>query len=144
MTVNLIKLSVGSETVDSLRAWIDTKLDMARRAGRTPEYMHTTRMVPKRIDDLLDGGSMYWVIKGFVQARQKLIDVRPFKDSDGITRCHLVMDPHVHLTEMQPRRPFQGWRYLRIEDAPRDVAGSSGAADMPLEMRRDLSELGLI
>ncbi|MEM1045613.1 MAG: DUF1489 family protein [Pseudomonadota bacterium] len=144
MTVNLIKLSVGSETVDSLRAWIDTKLDMARRAGRKPEYMHTTRMVPKRIDDLLDGGSMYWVIKGFVQARQKLIDVRPFTDTDGITRCHLVMDPNVHLTEMQPRRPFQGWRYLRIEDAPRDLAGSAGGADMPLEMRRDLSELGLI
>jgi len=144
MPVNLIKLSVGSDSVDSLRAWIDFKLDSARDVGRPPEYFHTTRMVPKRVDELLDGGSMYWVIKGLVQVRQRLVDIRPFQDDDGINRCRLVMEPLVHLTEIQPRRPFQGWRYLSEADAPRDFAAAGGQADIPLEMRRDLSELGLL
>jgi len=144
MPLHLIKLSVGSESVDSLRAWIDFKRESTRETEGVAEYFHTTRMVPKRVEEILDGGSMYWVIKGLVQARQRLLEVRPFKDDEGIRRCRLVMEPVVHLTEIQPRRPFQGWRYLTPADAPRDLAKTGDQADIPFEMRRDLSELCLL
>ena len=144
MPLHLIKLSVGSESVDSLRAWIDFKLDCAREAGLEPEYFHTTRMTPKRVNEILDGGSMYWVIKGLVQARQRLLEIRPFKDDDGVNRCRLVMEPVLHLTEIQTRRPFQGWRYLPAADAPRDIVNAGDQGDIPFEMRRDLSELCLL
>ncbi len=144
MTVHLIKLCVGAESVEDLQGWIEQRLALARAAGLPAEQKHTTRMVPKRREDLLDGGSLYWVIKGQVQARQTLLDIRPFTDDDGINRCHLVLDSTLHLTAMQPRRPFQGWRYLQPKDAPADIR--QGAADeaMPEDMRRDLSELGLL
>ena len=101
-------------------------------------------MIPKRAEELLGGGSMYWVIKGFVQARQKLVDIRPFKDDEGIGRCKLVMEPVLHPTEFQPRRAFQGWRYLKAADAPADIVVSRNDGDIPFEMRRDLSELCLL
>jgi hypothetical protein len=88
----------------------------------TPEQFHTTRMVPKRAAELLDGGSLYWVIKGNIQARQRLVDIRPFVDTDGISRCHLVLEPVLHETSWAPRRPFQGWRYLDPKDAPPDLS----------------------
>ena len=144
MPLHLIKLSVGSESVDSLRAWIDFKRESVREETGTAEYYHTTRMVPKRVNEVLDGGSMFWVIKGLVQARQRIVEIRPFKDEDGIRRCRLVMEPVLHLTEIQPRRPFQGWRYLSEADAPRDFESSGRHGDIPFEMRRELSELGLL
>ena len=144
MSLHLIKLSVGSDSIDDLRAWIDYRLDSASEAGLPREYFHTTRMIPKRAEELLGGGSMYWVIKGFVQARQKLVDIRPFKDDEGIGRCKLVMEPVLHPTEFQPRRAFQGWRYLKPADAPADIVVSRSDADIPFEMRRDLSELCLL
>ncbi len=143
MALGLIKLCVGAESVEDLEQWIGERLAQACRAGRAAEHLHTTRMVPKRIGELLDGGSLYWVIKGGVQCRQRLLDVRPFTDGEGIGRCHLVFDPKVVRTDWQPRRPFQGWRYLKPEDAPRDLADGDTAA-MPQELRRELVELGLL
>ena len=93
---------------------------------------------------MLDGGSLYWVIKGQVQARQKLLDIRSFTGGDGITRCDLVLGPEVIETSPAPKRPFQGWRYLKDEEAPRDLAGSGLADDMPSDLRRELAELGLL
>lgn len=144
MALHLIKLCVGAESVDDLRAWVEARLATARAEGRTPEQFHTTRMMPRRGAELIEGGSLYWVIKGFVQARQRLLEIRPFTDDAGISRCRLVLDPDIRLTEMQPRRPFQGWRYLAAKDAPADVAKGFSEADLPFEMRRDLSELGLL
>lgn len=144
MPLHLIKLCVGANSVDDLAAWIDFKLQSAREAGLEPEQYHTTRMIPKRADELLAGGSLYWVIKGFVQARQRLLEIRPFTDDDGIGRCRLVLEPVLHATELQPRRPFQGWRYLKPADAPRDLARTAADAEIPFEMRRDLSELCLL
>ena len=99
-------------------------------------------MVPKRIAELLDGGSLYWVIKGIVQVRQRLIDVRPFVDEEGIGRCRLVLDPKVVRTEWQPKRPFQGWRYLPASEAPRDL--TKGRDDnLPPALLAELAGLGL-
>jgi hypothetical protein len=145
MALNLIKLCVGAESIEDLEAWIEFRLGEMRRAGEVPEQVHTTRMVPKRVEELLDGGSLYWVIKGSVQCRQRLVDIRPFVDADGIGRCHLVLDRTVVPTDWQPRRPFQGWRYLTPADAPADL-GASGAgwAALPTDLRRELAELGLL
>jgi len=145
MALNLLKLCVGAESVEDLQDWITRRLAAQKAAGVTPEQFHTTRMAPKRLAELLDGGSLYWVIKGQVQVRQRLVDIRHFVDSDGISRCNLVLDPALHLTAWQPRRPFQGWRYLVPEDAPPDMAqAGEGFADMPPELRRELASLGLL
>jgi hypothetical protein len=145
MPLHLIKLCVGCDAIEELEDWIERRLRAARRARRKPEHRHTTRMIPKRLDDLLDGGSLYWVIRGNVQARQPLVDIRPFRDGEGVSRCHLVLDPKVTPTEWQPRRAFQGWRYLNAEEAPRDLAaGREGLRNLPPDLRRELSDLGLL
>jgi hypothetical protein len=145
MALNLIKLCVGADSVDDLRAWIDFRLAEKRATGREPEQFHTTRMVPKRADEIIGQGSLYWVIKGRVQCRQRIIDIRPFVDGEGISRCHIVLDPEVVLTQSPPKRPFQGWRYLKPEDAPADLGDSGeGIEKLPAEMRNELADLGLI
>ena len=145
MALNLVKLCVGVSAVEELQAWIDYRLDEKRRQGVESIQSHTTRMIPKRKDELLDGGSLYWVIKGNVQVRQHLADIRPFVDPQGIKRCDLVMEPRLILTEWQPRRAFQGWRYLKPEDAPRDIgADSNGVNALPPDLRVELSNLGLL
>ncbi|WP_445500478.1 DUF1489 family protein [Microvirga sp. G4-2] len=145
MVLHLIKLCVGCESITDLEEWIEENRAHHQRLGRDYEQTHTTRMVPKRVEELLDGGSLYWVIKGQVAARQKLLDVRPFTDADGIGRCRLVLEPKVIPVEPRPYRPFQGWRYLVSKDAPRDIDGKAGdLAKMPEDMRRELAELGLL
>ncbi|MGY6710557.1 MAG: DUF1489 family protein [Rhizobiaceae bacterium] len=143
MTLNLLKLCVGAESVEDLEGWVDQRMAARRAAGEPQEQIHTTRMVPKRVDELLGGGSLYWVIKGGIQCRQRLLDIRPFTDEAGIGRCHLVLEPVIRRTEWQPRRPFQGWRYLVPDDAPADV-GDGGDEAMPAPLRRELAELGLL
>jgi hypothetical protein len=144
MSLNLIKLCVGADSVEDLEEWIAFRLDERRRAGEPVEQWHTTRMVPTRAAELTNGGSLYWVIKGSVQCRQRLVDIRPFTDHDGISRCHLVLDPAVVRTHWQPRRPFQGWRYLKGAEAPPDLGSGSGLAEMPPKLRKELAELGLL
>ena len=145
MTLHLIKLCVGCDSIADLEEWIEENRVLHRRLGREYEQTHTTRMVPKRVEELLDGGSLFWVIKGQVAARQRLLEVRPFTDAGGIGRCHLVLEPKVMPVEPRPYRPFQGWRYLIAKDAPRDIDLKSGdLASMPEDMRRELAELGLL
>ena len=145
MTLHLIKLCVGCDSVEDLAEWIDWRLNDLKRQRKKPEHVHVTRMVPKRIAELLDGGSLYWVIKGSVQARQRLTAIEPFTDADGISRCHLVLDPKVVRTEWQPRRAFQGWRYLVQADAPADLSdNASGWQALPPDLRSELASLGLL
>ncbi|PVE56360.1 DUF1489 family protein [Rhizobium rhizogenes] len=144
MALHLIKLCVGADSIDDLREWVSQRSLTAMAAGLEPHSVHTTRMIPKRMEELLDGGSLYWVIKGQVQARQKLLDIRSFTGGDGITRCDLVLGPEVIETSPAPKRPFQGWRYLKDEEAPRDLGGSGLTDDMPSDLRRELAELGLL
>ena len=94
--------------------------------------------------ELLDGGSLYWVIKGNVQARQKLVGIEPFTDNEGIGRCRLVLDPVLVHTRWQPKRPFQGWRYLKDDDKPADLGDDEGMEDLPPELRGELASLGLL
>src|SRR6202163_2614613 len=144
MSLHLIKLCVGADTVRDLEDWIKQKLKAKRKNGEKAEHIHRTRMVPKRADELTDGGSLFWVIRGEVMCRQRIRDVRPFRDKDGIGRCGVVLDPKVVLVAPRPFRAFQGWRYLAAQDAPRDLdKAAPGAAAMPEKLRRELRELGL-
>lgn len=145
MMMHLQKLCVGVDSVEDLQAWIDFRAEQARLHGRAPEQFHTTRSMPKQRDEILNGGSLYWVIKGAMQARQYIIDLRSSVGDDGITRCDIVLEPRLIQTRMQPRRPFQGWRYLKPADAPPDLRClSADEDDLPPEMRIELAELGLL
>jgi hypothetical protein len=145
MTLHLVKLCVGADSISDLQEWIDERLQQRKRRKQPLEHIHTTRMMPTRKEEILDGGSLYWVIKGEIAAREKLVDIRPFVDKDGIKRCRLVMDGKVTPVVPRPRAAFQGWRYLPAHEAPADLAKSGkGLAELPEEMRRELRELGLL
>ncbi|WP_414898559.1 DUF1489 family protein [Rhodovulum sp. YEN HP10] len=138
--VNLVKLCVGAERVEDLIDW-----QAARRAS-LPDGLprHVTRMWPKRAAELLDGGALYWVFKGMILARQRVLRLDEVTGEDGITRCAIVLDPEVIRTEAVPRRPFQGWRYLEAGDAPRDLPAARAEEDeLPLQLMAALAEIGV-
>ncbi|MFD2239027.1 DUF1489 family protein [Aureimonas populi] len=145
MPLHMIKLCVGVESVEDLRAWVETRLQEARDAGRPAEQSHVTRVMPKRAAEILAGGSLFWVIRGHVQVRQRILRFEPVQGADGIQRCRIVLEPVFSATEWQPRRPFQGWRYLKPEEAPADIdGGEEGALALPAHLRRELTALGLL
>lgn len=144
MALHIIKLAVGAESLDSLRAWTERSAATSQAAEGRAVVRLTTRMAPKRIDEILDGGSLYWVIRGAVQARQPIVGFEPFKDANGVGRVYIVMAPEVVPVRPRPSRPFQGWRYLRPQDAPADWRFDDLDEAIPPAMRRELMELCLI
>jgi hypothetical protein len=145
LPLHLIKLCVGCDSVEDLEHWIAARLKQSRRRRLPREHIHRTRMVPKRADELRQGGSLFWVIRGNVLCRQRLLDVRPFVDKSGVRRCQLVLEPTVVLVEPRPWRAFQGWRYLANNDCPRDLdRAAPGAKHMPEALRTELRSLGLL
>lgn len=140
--LHLIKLSVGPKEVAELAAL------QARRAGLDPPLRHQTRMFPKRAAELVDGGSIYWVIAGFVRVRQRLLDIREEQSEGGLSYAGLVLDTELVLVEPRPQKPFQGWRYLEPEAAPPDIprgsTPASGLERLPAALRRELQALCLI
>jgi len=140
-TVHLIKLSVGTETVDDLMAWQATK------RAQTPDGLprHVTRMWPKREAEILNGGSIFWVIKGVIQCRQNVRRLDEYIGQDGIRRCAIVLDPDIVRTQTSLKRPFQGWRYLNVTDAPPDLPKTRATEEpLPVELNRALAEIGVI
>src|ERR1051325_4703439 len=146
MPLHLIKLSVGTDSIEDLEDWIKLKLKEKRKRGeRKPERIHTTRMFPKRHEELLDGGSIFWVIKGEILCRETILAVRPIIDREGVSLCQLVLDPKCVPVRPRPYRAFQGWRYLEVKDAPPDLDRvACGTSKMPEPLRRELRELGLL
>jgi hypothetical protein len=143
--LHLIKLCVGCDSVQELQDWIDERLREKKKRREPQEHIHTTRMMPKRAEELLGGGSLFWVIRGELSCRQQLVDIRPFVDGEGIGRCRLVLHPKVVLVRPRVFRAFQGWRYLAAADAPTDLdRAAPGSRDMPEPLRRELRELGLL
>ncbi|WP_439634445.1 DUF1489 family protein [Glycocaulis sp.] len=137
MSLHLIKLCVGADTIEDLESW------RAKIApGDKPMY-HVTRMSPKRGEELLDGGSLYWVIKRVLQVRQRIIGLEEVTGSDGISRCCIWLDREIIRTAPRPKKPFQGWRYLTAADAPPDLSSpASGGEDLPDDLRAKLIEMG--
>ncbi|TBW34048.1 DUF1489 family protein [Siculibacillus lacustris] len=143
MALHLIKLCVGCDGIDDLVAWIDARLAERRRRGEEEVHVHRTRMSPKRVEEILDGGSLYWVIKGQIRVREAIRDLRATVDGSGVPHCDIVLSGEVIEVEARPCRPFQGWRYLAAEAAPRDLRGAD-VADLPVEFLRELAGLGLL
>ncbi|MCR8546765.1 DUF1489 domain-containing protein [Salipiger sp. P9] len=138
---HLIKLSVGTESVESLAAW------QATRAAQTGDGLpcHVTRMFPRREAEVLNGGSIYWVFQGLVQCRQRILRLDRVTGSDGIDRCAIVLDPALIRVAPAPRRPFQGWRYLAPQDAPPDLSETRQSEDtLPPELAGALAEIGVL
>ncbi len=141
MALHIIKLCVGAESIEDLAHW------QAGRFAARSRIEHTTFQAPKRQDDLLSGGSLYWVIKGVIQVRQRLIGFDTGHKDDGSACCLLLLDPELVPVRPTKRRPFQGWRYLTDADAPPDVGSARAAADMAAmspQMRKELADLGLL
>jgi hypothetical protein len=142
MPLHLIKLAAGAENLEELAGRVERRIVASKAAGRAPSAEALTRMFPRRKAELLDGGSLYWVVKGVVLVRQKIIDLSPRACADGINRCAIVLAPELIETNAQPRRAFQGWRYLTEADAPRDAALAAKSGTPAL--RAKLAELGLL
>ncbi len=139
--INLVKLCVGAEDVQDLLDWQGSP----RSRGPDGQPRHVTRMWPKQENTLLSGGSLYWVIKGLVQCRQQIVRLDEVIGEDGIRRCAIVLDSEVHRTASAPKRPFQGWRYLKPQDAPPDLAkGREAEPALPPELNRALAEIGVL
>ena len=145
MSVNLIKMAVGIEDVPHLARVQQQRRDAARERGEPPIARHVTRSTPRRAEDVLDGGSIYWVVRGFVQVRQRILDLECTVGGDGVPRCAIVLDEILVRTAPRPCRPFQGWRYLAAKDAPPDLPGTGlGEDELPPELAMELRELGLL
>jgi hypothetical protein len=137
MALNILKLCVGVDDVDQLRRI------QASRLREQGTLLHFTRHRPRRADEIVGAGSLFWIIRGYVQVRQVIVDIQSVSNQEG-KRCAFVLEPQLVLTEHQPRRPHQGWRYLEAADAPPDLPNGEGAgpADLPAPLARTLKEIG--
>ncbi len=141
MTVHLQKLSVGSESIQTLADWQSHVVRGRQRQGLSPHHIHVTRMFPKRREDILDGGSIYWVIKGNIMCRNRIVGLEEMT-KNGHRACGILMDPELIPVLPKPRRAFQGWRYLQDGDQPADLTGLESGEDLPAALRAKLIDLG--
>ena len=146
MALHIIKLCVGAESIADLEQWQKGRLAEQKRAGQTPRLFHTTRMVPKRQDEIAGKGSLYWVIKGVIQVRQRIVGFDSGAKADGTPCCLFMLDTKLVPVRPAVRKAFQGWRYLTADDAPADLKGGAknDIGQLPPKMRKDLAELGLL
>lgn len=152
MTVHLVKLCVGVSDVKQLLQEYErlARQALKRKTKKAVEDHHWTRMRPKRAEEVLNGGSLFWVIRGVIRVRHRILRLDDVTDTDGQEYCAIIYDPKVTLVEPRPRRAFQGWRYLEAEDAPPDLpnqrqalANAASEGDMPADMLAELRTLGL-
>ena len=140
-TINLVKLCVGAEEVQDLLNWQKNP----RALGPSGLPRHVTRMWPKREAEILAGGSLYWVFKGLILCRHKILALEEVDRGDGIRRCGIVLERDVTRVTPTPKRPFQGWRYLKPEDSPRDLnANRTEEETLPRELQTALAEIGVL
>ena len=144
MALHLLKMCVGVDSVARLRTRQAERLEALRAAGEPAALRHLTRHMPRRAAEIVDGGSLYWIVGGAIRARQRIVALAPMARADSLKRCAIVLDPEVVETEPRRARPMQGWRYLADGDAPPDRAGGFGTTAMPPAMAAELRELGLL
>lgn len=137
MTIHMVKLCVGVEDFDDMVGW------QTRQMRTLPNPIHRTRAYPKRAEEMLRGGSIYWVVRRAIRFRQRIIDIRKADDEDGRALCELHFDPELIQTYAQPKRPFQGWRYLKPDDAPRDLKSGTHSVDIPADLDEALKAAGV-
>lgn len=149
MALHLLKMAVGVDDISHLARLQASRLERARAEGEPAELRHFTRNTPRRARDIVDGGSIYWIIRGGVRARQRILRIDRGVNADGRPRCVLVLDPSLVAVAGTPQRPLRGWRYLEAAEAPPDRAWRlQGEAEMPPElppeMESELRRLGLL
>jgi len=142
MTLHLLKLCVGVDSIQELVDWQTARLKERKKRKLPPVLMHVTRQMPKRAEELLDGGSLYWVIKGHIAARHRILELKSVT-KNGTPHCGIVYDPKLIATVRRFRRPFQGWRYLEANDAPPDARDLKGK-NLPEALKLELADLGLL
>jgi hypothetical protein len=145
VTLHMLKLCVGVDRIDELEDWIEEKIRKAKSKGKEPKLEHVTRQMPKRRDEILEGGSLFWVIKGFIQVRQPIVGLQARRGKDGIERCAIQFAPNLVQVQPSPRRAFQGWRYLEAKDAPADLGKRrKGEQELPPALLLELRQLGIL
>ncbi len=147
MALHLLRTGVGIDSVRHIRErqrhyaiFLNDNSD--ERVG----FIHT-RFQPKKSNDILKtNGSVYWIIKGYIQCRQRIVGFEEDTEDDGKKFCRILLDPEVIRTESRRHRHIQGWRYLKENDAPKDMDTGidDGIEDMPEHMIKELQKLGLI
>jgi hypothetical protein len=140
--IHMIKLCVGVKTLEELESYRNERAHWWGANYGEEVHVHRTRMMPKQAATMEGKSSIYWVIAGQVVARQPILRLAKFTDAEGKDYCDIVMAPDMVRTVPYPKRPFQGWRYLRPEDAPPDLGANENAESLALAA--DLAKLGLI
>jgi hypothetical protein len=145
MTVHLLKMCVGCDSIEDLATWQKERRAERRRAGERARSYHVTRNYPKRADEITDGGSIYWIIRGQIRVRQRITAIEPVTDKEGLRKCRLVLASKLVRTVPRPCRPMQGWRYLDQADAPADLGSAADTgAELPDKLAGELRALGLL
>jgi hypothetical protein len=146
MTIHLVKIAVGIESVEHLKEVQIERLRKAREKNGSAALRHLTRNPPKRADEVLDNGSIYWIIKGYIRVRQRINGISEAFDRDGKPRCALILDTNLVQTVLLPHKPIQGWRYLEVDVAPADLttAERKKVSSLPQDMADELRSLGLL
>lgn len=144
MPLHLVKMAVGAESIEDI-----AEFQKQRRAKLKAELgkailIHRTRNMPKREEEVLDGGSIYWIVKGFIRVRQRILGFEKRIGRDGRPDCEIRLAVQLVRTVPVAHKPIQGWRYMTAEDAPHDLTGKRGDNEMPPEMMMQLRELGLL
>lgn len=139
MPVHLLKIAVGIDSIEHFHE----RMKVRRKAGKT--FTHYTRHMPKRAEEVLAGGSLYWIVKGYIAVRCPIVRLEEAVLENKGPHCGIVMKTQLIPVLPLPRRPHQGWRYLEAEDAPPDVAAAGkGAAELPPKLLAELRDLGLL
>ena len=142
--VHLVKLCVGTDSVEALAAWQTARAAERAAAGQDDRPRHVTRMWPRRSEELVRGGSLFWVIRGLICVRQRIEALERVTGADGIARCAIVLAPELVRVVPRPRSAFQGGRYLAPEDAPRDLCrASDGEPELPPGLQEALARFGV-
>ena len=139
--LHVTKLAVGARDTEHLREM------QAVRMRDHPPLRHRTRNFPRRRTEVIDGGSLYWVIAGTLMARQRILDIIEDRRDDQTGGASFILDPEIISLAGRPTRPFQGWRYLDPDDAPADlpaIGAILGLDSLPAALRHELRTLCLL
>lgn len=138
MALHMLKLAAGISDLAELK-----EMQKERRKERGI-YAFYTRNMPKREEEILDGGSIYWVVKGQIQARQRIKGFKPIINRRGRPAVLVTFEAKLTPTHWRPHRPFRGWRYMTPSEAPKDLPKGTKIKGLPSKMEAELRELGLL
>ena len=144
--VNIVKLAVGVQSVEEL-VLIQKRFLNQPGTLTSKGFYHSTKLMPKKHEAIVESGSLYWVIKGVICARQKIVEIIKQEDRNGVKRCRIYLDNSIRKTTPIRKRPFQGWRYLKKNRTPADIVDPVTATfddDIPLDIQQQLLEVGII